>query len=205
MTAFSSYGRAVMRALPVLLLVSFLFAALAYYVARRQGTTYEVYFSYIISLREREASEDYHFDGYYALQATDLFAATFARWLGAPETIVAAYLEAGLPLPGAEARQLADSVKAERTAPQLVQVTVRGRTPDDARSLAKGLREVMIGHARDYHDQGIPALRFSATPTNEWLGVRQLSLPVIGLSTFAFSLLMGVNALLFWESLRRVT
>jgi hypothetical protein len=174
-------------------------------VARREGTTHEVYFSYIISLREREAGAAYHFDGYYALQATDLFAATFARWLGAPETIVAAHSRAGLPLPGADARQLSDSVRAERTAPQLVQVTVRGRTSQEARGLAQGLRDVMVRYVDDYHDQGIPALRFSATATNEWTGVRQISLPVIAISTFVFSLLLGVNAVLFWESVRRLS
>ena len=171
---------------------------------RQLGPTYQVHFSYLVSLGEREAAGEFRFDGYYALSATDLFAATLAEWVKTPEVIAAAYERSGVDLESRDSRSLARTVLADKLAPQLVVVTVQHRDRGKAERLAEGLREVMSSNVDSYHDQGIPALRFRVVATKPWLGVSRLSQSVITGAVFVFVLLAGLNLVILLESVRRM-
>lgn len=200
---FDKYWRAVQRKLPGVLLVAAGAAVVAWFIVHRMGPTYTVHYSYLVSLSEREETEDFRFDGYYALSATDLFTATLASWVGAPEVVVAAYEEAGVAT-SQDPRDVARAVTAEKKAPQLVAVTVRHKDQAVAEKLAQGLQVVMESNIEQYHGQGIPELTFRVVATNPWLGISRLSAPVIVSATFVFVLLMGVNAVLLVESVKQM-
>lgn len=198
------YRTAVTRHLPLLLGISLLTAVLAYGIATRLGPTHQVHFSYLISLSEREPSTEFRFDGYYALQATDLFATTLARVIGTPEVIVAAHQAAELPLPTTDARQVTRLVRAEKTAPQLVEVTVSGDNQETALRLAEGVKQVVDHEVARYHEQGIPALRFRTVPTAVWPSTQALALPLITVATFVAALFLGINLVLLTESFKHL-
>lgn len=202
MSDFGHYWQVVQRAMPRLLLISAAIAIVAALIVRAVGPTHQVHFSYLISLSEREAESEYRFDGYYALSATDLFATTLAEWIKTPEVIVSAYRQAGIEPETSDPRVLVKAVDAVRSAPQLVAVTVRHADQQMAERLASGLREVMRENVEQYHDQGIPALRFRVVATEPWLGTRILSAPVIVTATFVFALFMSINVVIFKESLK---
>jgi hypothetical protein len=198
---YLSVGR---RALPWLLLLAALATLAAVGVVRRQGPTYEAHFSYTVSLQEREAAPEFRFDGYYALQATDLFAETLAAWATTPEIVVAAHEAAGLPVPSGSARQLARRVSSEKVAPQLVRVWVKGSERDLVERLAQGLQTVMAETIASYHEQGVPAVQLAAVATEPWLGVAAPSVGLIGTAVFVTVLLLGLNAVLLFESVRHI-
>lgn len=188
--------------LPLLLLISFLAAAAAFTLARALPRDHELHFSYLVSLSQREAAPDFRFDGYYALQATDLFATTLAQWIQTPEVIFAAHQEAGLAPATNDPRTIRRQVTAEKTAPQLVEVTVRAGQSLRARQLAAGLTVVMDRNIAQYHQEGIPALTFRAVPTTPWVGIPAVSTSIIAVATFVFVLFLGINIVLLIESLR---
>lgn len=200
--SLNHYWQVVQRKLPGILLASVAAAVVAGLVVNRVGPTYTVHYSYLVSLSEREETDDFRFDGYYALSATDLFTATLASWVGAPEVVVAAYEEAGVAT-SQDPRDVARTVTAEKKAPQLVAVTVRHKDQAVAEKLAQGLQVVMERNVEQYHDQGIPELIFRVVATSPWLGISRLSAPVIVSATFIFVLLMGVNAVLLVESVKQ--
>lgn len=203
-TIFHRYREAVRRLLPAVAVVSLVLALGAFGMVKRLGPEYEVHFSYIISLSEREASGDYKFDGYYALQSTDLFTATVAAWAASPETVVAAYNEAGVLIPGSDARVVGRVVRAEKTAPQLVHVTVKHKNDDVARRLASGLQTVMQSNIEDYHEQGMPALKFRAITTPIWTGKSEMGAGVVATATFLAVFIIGLNGVLLLESFREL-
>lgn len=197
------YWEGLWRRIPWMLCVSFGLAIVAYIVVRQMGPTYRVQFSYLVSLSAREPAEEFRFDGYYAIQATDLFAATVAQWAKTPEVIVAAYTRAGLEVPTDDPRQLAKFVETGKTAPQLIQVTVSEQDEERARRLAQGLRDTVADNVAHYHDEGIPALQFRVVATEPWVGVTRPALPLIVVATFVFSFFALVNGWLLLASLRR--
>lgn len=200
--AVKPYVEALKRSLSWLLLFGLAGGALVFAVASSFGPTYESHFSYLISLSQRDEASQYRFDGYYALQATDLFAATLARWIQTPEVIVAAHKAAGLQLTTQDPRELSRSVHAEKTAPQLVEVTVRGKNSNDATLLVKGLQAVMKDNIDRYHDQGIPAVQFRVVTTDTWQGQTKLAGGVIAVATFVLIVFLGANGVLLAETFR---
>lgn len=201
---FSYYWLSVQRALPRLLLFSVAVTFVVWLVVSSVGPTHQVHFSYLVSLSEREAASEFRFDGFYALSATDLFSATLAQWTTTPEVVVAAYDRAGLALPSHDPRVLTRAISATKSAPQLVEVTVKHKDSAAAEQLAQGLRQVMERNIEQYHDQGIPAARFRVVATQPWLGTTTLSVPIITLATFLFVFLLAVNGVLLIESIKRV-
>ncbi|MEX2055052.1 MAG: hypothetical protein WD972_02625 [Candidatus Andersenbacteria bacterium] len=187
------YGPALKRALPLLLLVSLLAGFVALAIVRRFEPVSQVHFSYLVSLSQREDAPEFRFDGYYALQATDVFAETLAAWVQTPEVVVAAYQEAGLAVPTNDPRAIVRNVVAKKSAAQLVQVTVRHADPAIARKLTTGLQTVMQQNIERYHAQGIPAVQFRAVPTTPWVGQRQVATSIIVTATMVAVFFLGLN------------
>lgn len=204
MTNFGSYWQRVQKAMPVLVLISVVVTTVAFLFARQIGPTHQVHFSYLVSLSQRDESEDFRFDGFYALQATDLFSTTLAEWTKTPEVIIAAHREAGLAVKDEDPRGLARLVTASKAAPQLVQVTVKHKDKQAAEKLTDGLVVVMKQNVERYHEQAIPAVQFRVTTTEPWTGASQLSLPLIVVGTFVFTFFISLNILLLIESLKRL-
>ena len=196
------YQQAVQKASLGLLLISAAAGVLAFVWAERSQPDYQVHYSYLVSLSERETANDFRYDGYYALSATDLFAATLAAWVKTPEVIAEAYRRASLAIPSDEPRALLKTVTADKTGPQLVQITVRHPDKEAALRLAEGLQAVMQENVTRYHQEGIPALKFNVVPTAYWIGVNRVAVLVIAFGTFIIVLLAGINIVLLRASLR---
>ena len=199
---WQQYMAILTKRLPLLLVVSFVAAAIAYTAVTRVGSQYQTHFSYLVSLTEREDVSEFRFDGFYALQATDLFTATLATWSSTPEVVIAAHEEVGLTPESRDPRTLGRIISAQKTAPQLVQVTVKADSPQVAEELRQGLIAVMDRNVQRYHDEGIPALQFAATPTESWTGEREIAVLVIVVTIFIVTLLLLINAVLLIESIR---
>lgn len=199
-TAWQPYLGALRRAWPLIMLVSVAAALIAYGVVERQGPAYTVHFSYLVALAEREESATFEFDGYYALQATDLFAATVAAWAKSPEVVVAAYDRAGIEGRSADARVLVRAVEANKRSPQLVQVAVTHRDRETAEQLARGLQEVLGEQVAIYHERGIPALHFNAVSTQSWTSVRQPATRLLVTTVFLLVLVVAINLVLLKQT-----
>lgn len=200
---WNHYWRAMQRQLPKVVLFSVVVALVAWGIAARIRPTHEVHFSYLVSLSQRDNVNEYRFDGFYALQATDLFAATLAKWAAAPEVVVEAYQEAGLELPSEDPRSLTRAIRAEKVAPQLVTVTVRDQSRDMAEKLAQGLQSVMEKNVADYHAQGVPTVQFRVVGTQPWTGVTRISVLIVVVATFVAAFLLAVNAVLLVQSFKK--
>lgn len=178
------------RTLPRLLAVSVLLALLAAGAAQRVGRGWAVHFSYVVSLREREATSAYRFDGYYALQAIELFTKTLAEWVVAPEVAAQAHRAAGLPEPTGSIK----AIEAEAAAPQLVRVTVRAPERAQAEQLTAGVQATV---ATQLERSG-----WQAVATEPWVTTAGLNEKVVGAATGVLVFFAGLNLIVLRESLR---
>lgn len=201
---FMPYLLAIKRGWIFVALFGLAAAALAFAIASAIKPEYESHFSYVVSLSQRDDTDNsYRFDGYYALQATDLFAATLAKWVSTPEVIVAAYKEAGIELKTNDPRAISRTVISEKTAPQLVQITVRSQKANEATALVQGLQAVMDKNIDTYHDQGIPAVQFRVVTTPTWQGKVTTQRGAVATATFIFTIFFGINLVLLVEVFRQ--
>jgi len=164
-----------------------------------------VHYSYIVSLSEREVAPDFRYDGYYALSSTDLFAATLTAWVQTTEAVVAAYELAGIERETDDAQELVQSVTANKTGPQIIEITVRHKEKAVAEKLSSGLQAVMLKNIEKYHAEGIPAMQFRVVTTESWTGEKKVATEVASMGTFIFSFLLGINGVLLVESFKRAS
>lgn len=205
MNEYSHYWRILRQTLPKVVLLSAALAVLVYVISIRTGPSYQVHYSYIVSLSVREEASDFRYDGYYALSATDLFAATLTAWTKTPETLVRAYEISGVKRQNDDPQELVKLVNAEKTGPQIIEVTVRHKKKETAQKLAAGLQAAMLENIGKYHDEGIPAVRFKVITTKSWTGEKSVATGVVSMGTFVFTFLLGINAVLLVESFKRAT
>ncbi len=197
------YGEVIKRGIPWIGVTALAAGIITAALLRNWGPSYDMHFSYVVSLGEREESEAYTFDGYYALQATDLFVASLAKWTVAPEMVARAYEVAGLEQPRS-ARVLAQAVKSEKTAPQIVQVTVTSKNQAEVERLTAGVQEVVQQNIDNYNQDGLPLARFQVMTTEQWLGQQEVAAGVTGIAVGLVVLFLLINAVLLRESWRQM-
>lgn len=186
------------RAVPWLLALSVLLALLAAGTVSRFGDSWTVHFSYVVSLKEREATAAYRFDGYYALQAIELFTKTLAEWVVAPEMVAQAHRAAGLPEPTGVLKV----IEAEAAAPQLVRVTVRAPERAQAEQLAVGVQTAMAAALQRNGPAGVPEVPFNVVATEPWARASGFNKKIVSLATGVLVFFVGLNLVVLRESLR---
>ncbi len=183
--------------------LSVLVGVVAYGVTKNIPGTYEAHFSYMISMDQKDAVPGFRYDGYYALSAADLFSATLARIADSPETIVAAYAKANIPLPTQDAVRLVRAVRSEKTAPQLVRIVVRDASKEHAERITSGLVFVMNNAIDEYNAKGLSSIVFHGVPTAPWTSMNQAAPIPVAASLFMLVFLGGNLVVLLREALKR--
>lgn len=113
-------------------------------IASALPTRWSVATAYTINQRQRQAADKaYSYDGYYALEAAQLFTDTLIGWFATPSVAVDIYREAGLPLTDVEAAKAASGFRSKRFSSQIVTVRFSADTKDDAQKLASAAAKVI--------------------------------------------------------------
>lgn len=195
--------RALNRALPLIFAAGIAAAGLGYGIARKTPPSYEVHFSYIVALQERDTSQGFRYDGYYALSGTELFSSTLASLIASPEMIVQAYQEARLPVSTQDPFALTKRVRAQKAASQVVQVTVVDGSKEKAEALAKAVVDVTQHTVRDYNTKNADSNQFSITSTTPWTGVVRVAAIPVAIIVGVLSSIIAAMVVLFKEAFKR--
>lgn len=100
-----------------------------------QPSYYNVSLSLLVSSAQNQETNDYRFDGYYTIQATDLFSNTVEAWFKSPEIVSAIYDKAKANLDKSNIKSIAKIFKAEKLAPHYVEVRYKITSEKEAKQL----------------------------------------------------------------------
>ncbi len=116
----------------------------AYLWSYLQPTSYTTSISFAVNRVNKEETVDYQYDGYYALQASDLFSETVVSWLQTPSVLVEIYERAGLSkTPNASISSLTSRFKTKKFAAQNIVVNYSSPTSEEASKLATAMTEAI--------------------------------------------------------------
>jgi len=101
----------------MILALALISAGITCVFASLQKPIFDVSLSLSVAPQEREQTQDYQYDGYYALQAADIFSDTVASFFQSPENVVEIYKKAELPLPSEDFKILKKIFTAKKIAP----------------------------------------------------------------------------------------
>jgi len=108
----------------------------AIFFANSRADTYTTSISFTVNRINKQPTTEYQFDGYYALQASDLFSDTVVSWFLTPSVIVEMYDKAGLDPKLISLSSLTSRFKIKKYSSQNIVVKFVSDSTDDAAKLA---------------------------------------------------------------------
>lgn len=103
--------------------------------------------SFAINRTAREATTQYQYDGYYALQAADLFAQTVVSWFSTPSVLRQVYQQANLDPEIQSINSLPNRFSVRKYSSQNIVVKFTERNNERASKVADSLQQVMEHNA----------------------------------------------------------
>lgn len=112
-------------------------------VAATRPTMTGVSMSFAINRTNKEVTTQYQYDGYYALQASDLFAQTVVSWFSTPSVLREVYDQANLDPEIQSLNSLPSRFSVKKYSAQNIVVRYTERNNERATKLADALKTVM--------------------------------------------------------------
>jgi len=144
------------------ILIATIFSMLFVYVlVPRLPKQYDASLDVVTSVPERVPSKEYEFDGYYAMQAVDLFSDTIAGWFKSPGFVAQVFDKAQVQRPSKQLRGLGQVFSVKKVSGQLVNVSFRTNNEKDAEKLAKSATQVLNNSVENFNKNGDKKVAFS--------------------------------------------
>ncbi len=118
-------------------------AVVAVIVAQFSPVTYKTSISFGINRINIKETGDYQYDGYYAIQASDLFAKTVVSWFLTPSVLLEMYDRAGIDPDISSLDQFTGRFKTRQYSAQNVVVTFNERTQEVADTISGAIIAVV--------------------------------------------------------------
>ena len=100
---------------------------------------YDTSIAFSINRINKQETEDYQFDGYYAIQASDLFSQTVMSWMMTPSVLLEIYEKAGIDPQITSTENFTSRFKAKKYSPQNVVIRYRERDEQTAQKIADAI------------------------------------------------------------------
>ena len=104
---------------------------------------YDTSISFSINRTNEQETSDYQYDGYYAIQASDLFSQTVMSWLLTPSVLLEIYEKANIDPQISSIENLTSRFKTKKYSPQNVVVRYKERDRQTADKIAQAIITVV--------------------------------------------------------------
>jgi capsular polysaccharide biosynthesis protein len=141
----SDYRAVFRRFIAVILLITVIGAGAGLVFSLLQDVMYDTSISFAVNRTSRQETPDYQYDGYYAIQAADLFSQTIVSWFSTPSVILEMYRKGGIEPVITSIDSFSNQFRTRKYSPQNIVLRYSEATNDRAATLA----EAIIAVAKD--------------------------------------------------------
>ncbi len=117
-------------------LFSFVFSAI-------KPTKYDASLSLLISPNKTQETDDFKYNGYYALQAGEIIADSTEQWIKSPEFVSAVYQKVQLDPNFRNIKGYAKKFKADKMSSQYVEVKFETDTKEEAEKISQAITKIL--------------------------------------------------------------
>lgn len=103
---------------------------------------YDTSISFAVNRVNKQTTQNFEYDGYYAIQAADLFSQTVVSWFSTPSVVVEMYQKASLTPPSGSIDSLGSRFRTRKYSSQNIVVRYSAPTHNEADRLAKAIISV---------------------------------------------------------------
>jgi hypothetical protein len=150
----------------------------------------------------RPATENYEYDGYYALQAADLFTSTLVSWFRSPDFVARIYAKANVPLVVGSMRKMEKIFLVKKVSGQFVTVSYSASNEKQAIDLGSAISDSLKERVEQMNNQGSSSLRFSVLVGKPLVVLEQRNKFIDALIVGIIVLVFGLNIVIIADALK---
>lgn len=109
---------------------------------------YDTSLSFSINRVNHQNTSEYEYDGYYAIQASDLFSQTVMSWMLTPSVLLEIYESAGIDPQISSLEEISSRFKTKKYSPQNIVVRYKERDYDTADKIATAITFIVQNKAQ---------------------------------------------------------
>ena len=156
-----------------------------------------------IPVPSRSATDNYEYDGYYALQAADLFSGTIVGWFKSPDFVARIYKKANVPLVTKSIRSLEKVFLVKKVSGQFITVKFSVKDEQQANDIGKAISDNIKERVEQINTNGNRSLVFSVLVGKPLVVLDQRDGFVDAVLAGFAVLVLGFNAVIIIDALKR--
>ncbi|MDP3964843.1 MAG: hypothetical protein Q8Q20_04295 [bacterium] len=141
--SWAEHSGVLRKSWPIILILGLLIGAAAYLFTVYQPVEYKSSISFAVNRINKEQTADYQFDGYYAIQASDLFSQTVVSWFFTPSVLLEIYDTAGIDPQIDTLERFTNRFKTKKFSSQNIVATFTERDRDTAEAISESIIETV--------------------------------------------------------------
>lgn len=142
------YLKIIKKHYKLILIITILVGASSFVFTLKRPVVYDTSLSLFITRTTTQATQDYKYDGYYAIKAAELFSDTVRQWLQSPEVVIEIYKKAGIDLELESLRKLGKILKVYKMSPQYVEVRFKAEEKEKVQKISSVIPSVLQSKAQ---------------------------------------------------------
>lgn len=174
-----------------------------YILIPRLPNRYDVSMDVVTSIPERVPSKEYEFDGYYAMQAVDLFSDTIAGWLKSPGFVAQVFDRAQVQRPSKQLRGLGQFFTVKKISGQLVNLSFRTNNEKDATKLVGSTTQILKDSVENFNKSGDKKIAFSVLVNNPLIVQANVDPVASALVAGLIALVFGFNLVIIVDAFKK--
>lgn len=144
----------------LIVIISIITGISAFLFSITQPLKYEVSSSLSISKNKTQETDDFKYDGYYALQAGEIITNSIEQWLKNPETVNAIYQKAEVAQDFKNIKSYAKKFTANKMSAQHIEVKFETDNKEDAEKISSAITEVIKSKVKNLEKNSEQELSF---------------------------------------------
>lgn len=186
-----------------ILSAALIFAVAFYLWASSRPNSYDVSLSFTINLTNKQQTQDYQYDGYYAIRASELLGETIISWFLTPSEVIAIYKQAGLELPKGSLIEITRRFKTSKFSGQ--NIVVKFTAPDEAAAskLAQAVADYVEEKAESLNKDSQGQSLFDIVPSEPVIILAQNRVGLITGLAFAAGMIIAFAVMMMLETARK--
>ncbi|MCK4592394.1 hypothetical protein KAT63_03065 [Candidatus Parcubacteria bacterium] len=150
----------------LIIIISIITAVSAFLFSTMKPVVYEISISLAINKNKTQITDDFKYDGYYALQASEMLANTIVEWTKSPTIVDAIYQKAGVNQNFKNIKSYTKKFTAKKMSSQHVEIKFKTNTRENAEKISSATVKIISDKIKTLEKDSEKEIAFSVSSEN---------------------------------------
>ncbi|MCK4525328.1 MAG: hypothetical protein KAU07_02745 [Candidatus Andersenbacteria bacterium] len=160
------YLKIIKKDLKLIIIIGIITAVSAFLFSAMKPAVYETSISLAINKNKTQNTDDFKYDGYYALQTSEMLADTIVEWTKSPTIVDSVYQKSGVNQNFKNIKSYTKKFTAKKMSSQHVEVKFKSDTRENAEKISLAVMEIISAKTKTLEENSGKEIAFSVSSEN---------------------------------------